>query len=443
MKRIKSSWGTAYRDKRIAPEEAVNSIRSGNTVYLGSCCGEPQTLVQALVENAKGLRDIKIVNVSPPYGPSPYAQIEMAEHFRLLTFFGNPETREAIKEDRADYIPCHLSDIPALFSEGHLQLDVALVQVSPPDTNGNCSLGISVDCTKAAIENAKLVIAEINTKMPRTLGDSFIHISRFHRWVDSSNPLITIEFDENFTEEERAVGKNVASLIPEGATLALGFGKIVNAILYSLNDKRDIGIHTGTISDGIIPLVEKGVITNKKKTIDRGRIVASMAMGSENLYRFCHNNSIIEMRRVEYTHNIATLIQLNNLFSINSAFQVDLYGQVSAEAMNGYHIGGTGGQVDFVRGSKQSRGGGSMICLLSTAKGDTISRIVPSLKPFIPVTSLRADIDHVVTEFGVASLKGKSLRERARALIKVAHPNFRSWLSESFSEFWPTRGMIP
>ena len=248
MQRENNSAGRAYQDKRVEPAEAVQRIRSGDTVFLGSCCGEPQTLVEALVEHAEGLRDVKIVNVSPPRGPAPYAQIEMAEHFKLLTFLGNPDTREAIKQDRADYIPCHLSGIPALFRGGHLPLDVALVQVSRPDAYGYCSLGISVDCTKAAVESAQRVIAEINSEMPRTLGNSFVHISRFDRWVESSRPLITIAFDENVTAEETAIGKNVVSLIPDGATLALGFGKIVDAVLHSLGDKRDLGVHTGTIS---------------------------------------------------------------------------------------------------------------------------------------------------------------------------------------------------
>jgi 4-hydroxybutyrate CoA-transferase len=360
----------------------------------------------------------------------------MSEHFRLLTFFGNLDSKEAIKNNHADYIPCHLSGIPALFQNGDIRLDVALVQVSPPDEYGYCSLGISVDCTRAAIDNASIAIAEVNSEMPRTLGNSFVHVSKIHRFVESSRPLITVDFDPNPTDAEKALGRNVASLIPDGATLALGFGKIVDAVLYSLREKQDLGIHTGTISDGIVQLVEAGVVTNRKKAIDRNRIVTTMAMGTERLYRFCHNNPMVEMHPVEYTHNIATLRRFENLFSINSAFQVDLYGQVSAEMMNGFHIGGTGGQVDFVRGSKESKKGGSIICLLATARDGTVSRIVSCLDAFTPVTSLRADIDYVVTEFGVASLRGKAMRARAEALIELAHPAFRRGLRESFRRQW-------
>jgi len=412
-------------------------VHSGDRVFLGSCCGEPQTLVDALMEKAPDLNDVEIVNISPPKGPSPYARRSLSEHVRLLTFFGNPFTKEIIKEGDGDYIPCHLSGIPSLFYNDHLPLDVAMIQLSSPDEYGYCSFGISVDCTKAATEKAKMVIAEINSEMPRTMGNSFVHVSKIDYLIETKKPLISIEFGEELSETEKAIGSYVAELIPDGATLALGFGKIIDAVLYGFVDKKNIGIHTGTISDGIVKLVEMGVITNTHKTIDPGRIVSTMAMGTEKLYRFCHNNPFVEMQPVDYTHNIVTLSRFRNLISVNSAFQIDLYGQANGEMTNGYHIGGTGGQVDFIRGSKQSIGGKSILCLASTAKGGTVSRIVSAFERFTPVTSLRADIDYVVTEFGIAELKGKSIRERALALIQIAHPDFRESLHDEFTRHWP------
>jgi len=439
----KGDWKKIYQDKVIDPAEAVKFIHSGETLFFGSCCGEPQTLVEALLERAQRdkLQNIKIVNISPPKGTSPYAHGERSEHFKVRTFFGNPSMKEAIKEGIADYIPCHLSNIPSLFYDNSLPLDVAMIQLSPPDEYGYCSLGISVDCAKAAIEKAKSVIAEVNTEMPKTLGNSFVHVSQIDHVIESSRPLITVDFGESPTEIEKAIGCHVANLIPDGATLALGFGKIVDAVLYGLANKKDLGIHTGTISDGIVKLVEMRVVTNKRKTIDQDKIISTMAMGTERLYRFCHNNPMVEMHPIEYTHNITTLAQIRDLFSINSAYEVDLYGQVSAEMMSDYHIGGTGGQVDFVRGAKRSTGGGSIICLQSTAEGKTVSRIVPHFKPLTPITTLRADIDYVVTEFGIARLKGQSVRERALALVNIAHPDFRKYLLDEFVKNWPMRNI--
>lgn len=436
MKLNKKGWEKDYRDKIIEPKELGRLVHSGERVFLGSCCGEPQTLVEALVAYAANITNVEIINISPPRGPSLYTQKSLSGHLKLRTFFGNLFTREAIKDGQGDYIPSHLSGIPDLFYNDYLPLDIALIQLSPPDEHGYLSFGISVDCTKAAAKTAKQVVAEVNSEMPRTLGNSFIHVSEVDYFIETSRPLICIEFEEDLNEVEKAIGVYVAELVPDGATLALGFGRIVDAVLYALSDKKNIGIHTGSISDSVIRLVEKGVITNTHKTIDQNKIVTSMAMGSERLYKFCHNNPMVEMHPIDYTHNIDTLTQFKNLISINSAFQIDLYGQVNAEMLGDYHIGGTGGQVDFIRGSKQSIGGKSIICLPSSAKGGKISRIVPFFDKHIPVTSLRTDIDYIVTEFGMAKLKGKSLRERALSLIQIAHPSFRENLRDEFVQQW-------
>lgn len=435
---LKKDWYKEYQAKVVDPQDVGDLLHSGDRVFLGSCCGEPQTLVETLVKKGEELNEVEIVNVSPPRGSSLYAQEALYGHLKLCTFFGNPSTKKAIKEGRGDYIPCHLSGIPSLFYDGYLHLDVAMIQVSPPDEYGYCSFGISVDCTKAAAEKARIVIAEVNSQMPRTLGDSFIHVSEIDYLIETSRPLISIELDENLTDEEKAIAENVAKLVPDEATLSLGYGKIMDAILiHGLVDKKELGIHTGSISDGVLKLTEMGVITNSRKTIDRDRIVTTMAMGTDRLYRFCHNNPFIEMHPITYTHNIVTLSQFENFISINSAFQVDLYGQANAEILGDYHIGGTGGQVDFIRGSKQSKGGKSIICLSSTTQNGDTSRIVPSFDKYTPTTSLRSDIDYIVTEIGIAELKGKPMRERTASLLKIAHPNFRKQLQREFLRIWP------
>jgi acetyl-CoA hydrolase len=416
-------WLKEYRRKVVTADEAVSVVASGHRVYMQGGSGVPQNLIAALVRRGEDLRNVEIVHLHSE-GRADYVAPAMAGHFRHNALFIGKSVREAVNAGRADFTPIFLSDIPQLMRGGQLPIDVALIHVSPPDEHGFCSFGVSVDVAKPAAESAKVVIAEVNDQMPRTLGDSFIHVSKFKHVVQTSTPLPEV-VHEDLSDVHRAIGRNIAELIDDGATLQMGIGAIPDAVLYFLKDKRNLGVHSEMFSDGVAELVAAGVINNERKTMHRGKVVVAFVVGSQNLYRFVHNNPMIEMHPVDYTNDPFVISRNDNMVAINSAIQVDLTGQVCADSIGFRFFSGVGGQVDFIRGASRSKGGKPIIALPSTAKGDTISRIVPHLDQGAGVVTTRADVHYVVTEYGVAYLHGKPIRQRVADLIAIAHPDFR------------------
>ena len=429
------SWRHLYRERLTSAACAVASIGSGRRVFVGSNCAEPQTLVEALTAHAAGLTATEIVHIMT-LGQAPYSEARFEKQFRHNAFFIGANVREAVNACRADYTPIFLSEIPALFRSGQLPLDVALIMVSPPDVHGYCSLGISVDVVKAAVESSGLVIAEVNRRMPRTLGDSFLHVSRIDAFVESDCPLLEL-LPPTQTEVTQRIGRHIADLIEDGSTLQLGIGAIPDAALACLTDKRDLGIHTEMFSDGLLPLVAAGVVTGRRKTLYPDKIISSFCMGTRALYDFVDNNPSIEFHPSEIVNDPFVIAQNEKMVAINAAIEVDLTGQVCADSIGERFYSGIGGQVDFLRGAARSRGGKAIIALPSTASlhgGTTVSRIVSNLKPGAGVVTSRGDVHYVVTEWGTASLHGKSIRERALALIAIAHPDFRDALQEAAQE---------
>lgn len=416
-----------YQSKLGTAAQVVQRIPSHARIYFGGGAAVPQTLEHALVARADDVRGVEVVSVLT-FAGGDYLAPEYAASFRHRALFIGENSRAAVQSGRADYTPVFLSEIPRLFRDGFLPLDFALIQVSPPDAHGFCSFGVEVGVTKPAAEAARVVIAEVNTQMPRVFGDSFIHLNQIDALVEADYALPNAKQGEA-NGVSFQIGQYVADLIPNGATLQLGIGAIPDAVLCNLHDKRDIGIHSELFSDGVIDLVERGVITNSKKTLHRGKIVAGFLFGSPALYRFVDDNSSIELHPSDYVNDPFIIAQNHDMIAINSAIEVDLTGQVCADSIGTRPYSGIGGQVDFVRGASRSPGGKAIIALPSTAKQETVSRIVPQLKPGAGVVTSRADVQYVVTEFGVASLRGKSLRERARELIRIAHPNFRDELT--------------
>jgi len=415
-----------YRNKVVSAEQAVQLIQSGQRVYVGGGAGAPRTLLYALVQRASELRDVEIFHVLV-FGPAPHLQPEYASSFRHCAFFIGENSRAAVQSGRADFMPIFLSEIPGLFRSGALPLDVALIQVSPPDEHGFCSFGCEVGCTKPAAQAAKIVIAEVNRQMPRVLGDSFIHYSKF-TYIVEADYLLPEAPQGGTSPVHQAIGKLIAEMIPDGATLQLGVGSIPDAVLAQLGDKKDLGIHTELFSDGVIDLVKRGVITNEKKTLHPGKIVAGFLFGSKRLYEFVADNAMIELHPTDYVNDPFIIAQNDNMISINSAIEVDITGQVCADSIGSALYSGIGGQVDFVRGAARSRGGKPIIALPATVKDGTVSRIVPQLKPGAGVVTSRGDVHYVVTEYGVAYLHGRTLRERVRAMISIAAPQFRDEL---------------
>ncbi|HKY79450.1 MAG TPA: acetyl-CoA hydrolase/transferase C-terminal domain-containing protein [Anaerolineales bacterium] len=416
---------TLYSDKLVSAEQAVRAIQSNSRVYLGGGAGVPQVLELAMVGHAAELRDVEVVSVLTFAGGN-YLKEEYASSFRHRALFVGANARDAVNAGRADYVPVFLSDAPRLFKEGFLPVDVALIQVSPPDTHGFCSYGIEVGVTKPAAESSKHIIAEINPNMPRVLGDSFIHLSRIDQIVEVDYRLPEA-VSNKISKEQHQIGELVADLIPDEATLQLGIGALPNAVLSKLDGKRDLGIHSELFSDGVIEMVEKGVITNAAKTLHPGKIIAGFAFGSQHFYEFMQDNAMIEFHPTDYVNDPFIIAKNDKMVAINSAIEVDLSGQVCADSIGDRIYSGIGGQVDFIRGASRSKGGKAIIALPSTAKGG-VSRIVPFLKKGAGVVTSRGDIHYVVTEYGVASLHGKSLRERAEELIAVAHPAMREEL---------------
>lgn len=426
------SWIQRYANKVRTPREALSSLGHGSRVFVGSGAAEPQTLVNTLAELAYDLEDTEIVHILT-LGVAPYADPRLADLFRHNAFFIGPNVRQAVSEGRADYTPIFLHEVGALFRTGQVQIDVALIMVSPPDEHGWCSYGVSVDVVKPATESARVVIAQINRYMPRTLGDSFIHVSQIDVLVPADEPLLELSHGPTDQTAQR-IGKHIADLIEDGSTLQLGIGTIPDAIVAELRHKHDLGIHTEMLSDGVLPLVRDGIVTNARKSLHRGKILATFAMGTRALYDFVHDNPMCEFRPNEYANDPFVIAQNDRMVSINAALEVDLTGQVCADSLGEYFYSGIGGQVDFVRGAARSKGGKPIIALPATAQGGTVSRIVSTLKPGAGVVTSRGDVHYVVTEFGVAYLHGKSIRERAMALISVAHPDFRSDLLAAAKE---------
>ncbi len=422
------AWASRYATKVTSPQRAVGTIRRGQRVFIGSGCAEPQSLVRALVERAPELADNPIIHILT-LGVAPYVDVKLTDHFRHNAFFIGPNVRDAIRECRADYTPIFLSEIPRLFRSGKVPIDVALIQVSPPDEHGYCSYGVSVDVVKSAAECARFVVAEVNRRMPRALGDCFIHADRFDAVVEVDEPIL--ETDHGKPDEvATSIGRFIADLIDDGSTLQLGIGTIPDAVLAALGDKKDLGIHTEMFAEGVIELVEKGVINGARKTIHPGKIVASFVMGGRRLFDFIDDNPMIEMHPTEYTNDPFRIAQNDRMVAINSALQVDLTGQVCADSLGAYFYSGIGGQVDFIRGASRSKDGKPIIALPSTARDGTLSRITPMLSPGAGVVTSRGDVHYVVTEYGAADLHGKTIRDRAIALIHIAHPKFRDKLME-------------
>ncbi|HXH65559.1 MAG TPA: acetyl-CoA hydrolase/transferase C-terminal domain-containing protein [Candidatus Limnocylindrales bacterium] len=420
------NWQENYRRKTVTPEEAMQCIRSGMRVYIHPGCAEPESLVEALMARGPFVKSVEIVHLLT-MGRADYIAPQMEGHFRHNAMFIGGNVRQAVNEGRADYTPVFLSQIEALFETGQMPIDVALIQVSPPDAHGFCSFGVGVDTTLTAARQAKFVVAQVNDQMPRTYGDSFIHVSDIDTIVEASRPLCELEPIE-ITDVHRAIGKNVASLIEDGATLQLGIGGIPDAVLLELTGHKDLGIHTEMLSDSVIPLIESGVINGSRKSLHRGKIVTGFVLGTKKLFSFVNNNPAFEFHPNAYTNDPYVISENHKMVAINSALQVDMTGQVCADSIGTFFYSGIGGQVDFIRGASRCKGGKPVIAIPATAKGGQISRIVPMLDPGAGVVTSRGSVRYVVTEYGVAYLHGRTIRQRAEALIEIAHPKFREEL---------------
>ncbi len=414
--------------RRVSAAEAVGVVRSGDRVFIHSVAAAPQALIAALTARAAELRDVEIVQLHTE-GPAPYAAPEMAGSFRVNALFVGKNVRDAVARGQADYVPVFLSEVPALFRNRAMPLDVALISVSPPDKHGFCSLGVSVDASRAAAQSARTVVAQVNSAMPRSHGDGLIHVDDIDLAVEEAAPIFEVS-QAKTGELERTIGGFVASLVEDGATLQLGIGAIPEAVLAALTDHHDLGVHTEMFSDGIVDLVERGVVTGALKRNHPGKVVASFVMGSRRLYDFIDDNPSVLLLDVAYTNDTAVIRRNPKVTAVNSALEIDLTGQVCADSLGTFQYSGVGGQMDFIRGASLSERGKPIIALPSvTSRGE--SRIVPYLKQGAGVVTTRAHVNYVVTEHGAASLHGKNLRQRARALIGIAHPGHREALEKA------------
>lgn len=414
------------RDIMEQAKSALRCISSGDRVFVGSGLAVPQLLIEALAERAPELQDVEITHLMT-FGPAPYAEPGMEKSFRTNALFTGANVRQAVNEGRGDYTPVFLGEIPRLIRSGALKVDTVLLQVTPPGTHGHCSLGIDCACTLEAARNAKNVIGLVNEQMPWVYGENFLHKSAFRALVRYDHPLPELPRKAP-SETEKIIGMFCADLVPDGGCLQLGIGAIPDAVLAALTNKHDLGMHTEMFSDGAVELVQKGVINCSKKNLHKDKMIASFVLGSKILYDFVRSNPLVEFRPVDHTNDPFVIARNDKMISINSALQVDLTGQVCSDSIGHSIFSGFGGQVDFVRGASRSNGGKPIIALESTAKKGDISRIVPILSPGAGVVTSRADVHYVVTEYGVAFLHGKTLRERAQALIRIAHPKFREEL---------------
>jgi acyl-CoA hydrolase/GNAT superfamily N-acetyltransferase len=421
-----TDWKQKYANMITTAEEAVARVRPGQRVFIGTGCAEPMTLVHALTKRGPQLPDTEIVHLLT-FGEAPYADPEMRQYFRVNSLFISRNVREVIQQGFGDYTPIHLSQIPHLFNSGQMPLDVALVQVTPPDEHGMCSLGVSVDIVRSATENASLVIAEVNPNMPRTCGNSTLHIYDFDVLVPVETPLAEVAYAEH-SDDARQIAEHLAGLIEDGSTIEFGIGSIPQALMGLLTHKRNLGIHTEMLTDGIVDLVQAGAVTGERKKLDHGKIVASFCLGTRKLYDFIDNNPLFAFHPTEYVNNPFIISQQPKMVAINSALEVDLTGQVCADSIGEKFYSGVGGQSDFNQGAGKATGGRAIIALPSTAQDGKVSRITTHLTDGAGVVTTRASVHYVVTEYGVAYLHGKSIKERALALISIAHPQFRAKL---------------
>ncbi|HOX14836.1 MAG TPA: GNAT family N-acetyltransferase [Smithellaceae bacterium] len=422
-------WPKMYKEKLTDAQSALSRIRRGARIFIASACGEPQLLIKTLLDMAQNFADVEIIHFLD-LGLTDYTSDIYTEHFRHNALFIGANARAAIKAGHADYTPIFLSEVSLLMQRGSMPIDVALITVSPPDMNGYVSLGISVDITKTAAEVARYVVAEVNTNMPRTLGDSFLHVSQISAFVQNDVPLL--EFEQKSPDHiAQSIGQLIADLIDNESTIQTGVGKIPNSVFPYLKNKKDLGVHTETFTDGLIDLIESDVVTCRKKTLHPGKVVTAFCMGTRRLYEYVNNNPLFEFRPCQYVNDPYVIAQNDRMVSINSALTVDLTGQVCSDSLGFEFYSGIGGQVDFVRGSAMSERGKSIMVLPSTTEDGKISRIVPYLSPGSGVVVTRGDIHYVVTEYGIAYVHGKSIRDRAMMLISIAHPNFREELLEA------------
>ena len=430
-------WHNIYQSKIVSAEEAVRAIKSGNRVFMTGNVSVPKTVLAALVKYAPDLKDLEICQALT-IGPADYVDPAMEGHLRVNTMFISDNIRKAVHEGRVDFTPVLLSEFPLLFKDGFLPVDVAMIHVSPPDEHGFCSLGVEVGLTKSPAESARVIIAEVNEQMPRTLGDSFIHVSRLNYIVPVNYPIPELPMgDEGPSDVIEKIAGFIAELIPDGATMQMGIGAIPDAVLKYLYSKKDLGVHSELFSDGVIDLVDAGVLTNARKSLHPGKIVAGFILGTKRLYDWVDDNPLIEFHRTEYVNDPFVIAQNERMVAINSAIEIDLTGQVCADSIGPKLYSGVGGQLDFIYGASRSKGGVPIIALPSSTtlrSGTHISRIVSMLKQGAGVVTSRNHVRYIVTEYGVADLYGKSIRQRANALIKISHPNFRADLEQQAKE---------
>ncbi|MBI9070013.1 MAG: acetyl-CoA hydrolase/transferase family protein [Melioribacteraceae bacterium] len=427
-------WLRIYNEKLVPVEEAVKVIKSGDKIVVQPGCASPRTIIDAMVNRKEELENVDIYHILV-VGPLSYIEPGMEKHFRHTAFFIGGNARKAVSEGRADAVPIHLHEVTMLFKRDIIKPDVAFINVSPPDEHGFCSYGIDVGNIKTPAEKSKIIIAQINKQMPRGLGNSFIHINKIHYLVEVDDPLVELpqvapDTSQTVLDVYDKIGQNVASLIEDGSTLQMGIGAIPDSVLKYLHTKKDLGIHTEMFSDGLIDLIMEGVITGEKKTIHPGKIIAGFVLGTKRAFDYVDNNPVFEFHPQEYVNDPFIIQQNTKMVAINSSIEVDVTGQVCSDSIGTKLFSGFGGQVDFIRGAAHSEGGKPIIALPATTKDERISRIVPMLKPGAGVVTSRADVHYVVTEFGVAYLFGKSIRERAKALINIAHPKFRDELTK-------------
>jgi acetyl-CoA hydrolase len=422
-----AAWNKIYEERIVSAEEAVRKIETGQRLFLTGNCSVPKKVLAALVDYAPNLENVEICHALT-VGPADYVAPRMEGHLRVNTMFISGNIRQAVNEGRADFTPVLLSELTLLFKRGILPVDVALIHVSPPDEHGFCSLGIEVGLTKSVAESARIIIAEVNQRMPRTLGDSFIHVSKLDYVVPVDYPLPELPMSsDGKSEVVENIARYIAELIPDEATMQMGIGAIPDAVLKHLMDKKDLGIHTELFSDGIIELVEAGVLTNARKTLHPGKIIAGFLLGTQRLYEWVDDNPLIELHPTEYINDPFVIAQNDKMIAINSAIEVDLTGQVCADSIGHKLYSGVGGQLDFIYGASRSKGGVPIIALPSTAKN--FSRITATLKPGAGVITTRNHVHYIVTEYGTADLYGKTIRQRAQSLINIAHPQFREELT--------------
>lgn len=414
-----SSW----HDRCVSAEEAARLVQSGNRVFLTGNCSTPQEFLKALVGRYRELHNVELVQLLG-MGLSESVAIEMAEHIRVNNMFISPQMRTPIRLGLSEFTPVLLSDVPKLFRTRQVPLDIAVIQVSPPDNYGYCTYGVEVGVTKTAAESADRVIAEVNAKVPRTLGNSFVHVSKIHHFIEVDYDLPELPPPPPSPVQDN-IAKHIAELIPDGATLQMGIGGIPDAVLRRLISHRNLGVHTELFSDGVMEMIDRGIINNSMKTLHPGKVVAGFVLGTKALYQYIHDNPVFEFHPTEYVNDPFVIAQNDRMISINSALEIDITGQVCADSIGTQFYSGAGGQLDFVRGAARSNGGMTFIALPSTAKDDTLSRIVRQLKPGAGVVTTRYDVHHVVTEHGVAALWGRTVADRVKALINIAHPNFR------------------